>query len=175
MAYSKFIHFWQLILSPEILSGGIITHVPPSSLSLNPTQDYLLNHDQVIRLNQLGSKAASDSTLKPLTTCRVSNTCTLLSMHPPRCWNLCILNTSDPHPIPARIPVTICQLSGYRNLVQCYLWWRDFYRPLMSDETPYTPWAGAYLTTHHRLSWFSNMLVSTKLKRRRCPTEHLIY
>ena len=31
------------------------------------------------QLNQLGSKTASDSTLKQLTTCRVSNTCTLLS------------------------------------------------------------------------------------------------
>ena len=30
------------------------------------------------QLNQLGSKAASDSTLKQLTTCGVSNTCTLL-------------------------------------------------------------------------------------------------
>ena len=29
-------------------------------------------------LNQLGSKAASDSTLKQMTTCGVSNTCTLL-------------------------------------------------------------------------------------------------
>ena len=33
------------------------------------------------QLNQLGSKAASDSTLKQLTTCGVSNTCTLLGMN----------------------------------------------------------------------------------------------
>ena len=41
------------------------------------------------QLNQLGSKAASDSTLKQLTTCGVSNTCTFLLLF----YNL-ILKTS---------------------------------------------------------------------------------
>ena len=72
------------------------------------------------QLNQLGSKAASDSTLKQLTTCGVSNSCTLLFTSSMRCRARMFCFTQMLGLVGVMLPTK--SISTYTTFVSYIIW-----------------------------------------------------